>query len=116
MPVLFFDVDDCLYSRASKVQEASSALTDSYFEHRLGFGKEDTNRVRNKQRKKYGLIVEGLASNHQIDPLEYNSMVDDAIELESLIRPDSKLSRLLQDVDTSKVKLWLLTNAYVTHA
>lgn len=43
-------------------------------------------------------------------------MVADAIALDSLIKLDAKLCRLLQDIDQSKVKLWLFTNAYVTHA
>ncbi|KAJ8121478.1 hypothetical protein ONZ43_g2079 [Nemania bipapillata] len=116
MPVLFFDVDDCLYPQASRVREASSKLIDGYFEHRLKLSKEETAQVRNDYYKRYGLIVEGLVDNYQINPLEYNSMVDDAIALESLIKPDIKLYRLLQDIDQSKVKLWLFTNAYVTHA
>ncbi len=91
-------------------------MIDSYFEHRLGLSKEETVRVRNEYRRKYGLALEGLVDNYQIDPLEYNSMVADAIALDSLIKLDAKLCRLLQDIDQSKVKLWLFTNAYVTHA
>jgi pyrimidine and pyridine-specific 5'-nucleotidase len=32
------------------------------------------------------------------------------------LKPDPQLQKLLSDIDTSKVKLWLLTNAYVSHA
>ncbi|KAI1458978.1 Haloacid dehalogenase-like hydrolase-domain-containing protein [Annulohypoxylon moriforme] len=116
MPVLFFDVDDCLYPQNARVREASFDLSNRYIEKRLGLSKEDIIQLRDEYHKNFGLIVEGLAYNHKIDPLEYNAMVDDSIALDSLIKPDPKLRRLLQDIDRSKVRLWLFTNAYVTHA
>ncbi|KAI0884180.1 pyrimidine 5'-nucleotidase [Annulohypoxylon maeteangense] len=116
IPVLFFDVDDCLYPQSARVREASSDLINRYFENHLGLSKEDTIRLREEYYKNFGLIVEGLVYNHKIDPLQYNSMVDDSIALDSLIKPDPKLRQLLQDIDKSKVRLWLFTNAYVTHA
>ncbi|KAL9092125.1 MAG: hypothetical protein Q9165_004558 [Trypethelium subeluteriae] len=63
----------------------------------------------------YGLAIEGLVRHHKVDPLDYNAKVDDALPLENIIHPDSRLRQLLQDVDTAKVKLWLFTNAYITH-
>jgi pyrimidine and pyridine-specific 5'-nucleotidase len=54
--------------------------------------------------------------HHQVDPLEYNAQVDDALPLEEVLAVDSELIDLLEDVDSSKVKLWLFTNAYVNHA
>lgn len=47
--------------------------------------------------------------------MDFNAKVDDALPLEDLLSPDDKLSQLFEDIDKSKVKLWLLTNAYVTH-
>jgi pyrimidine and pyridine-specific 5'-nucleotidase len=47
--------------------------------------------------------------------MDFNAKVDDALPLEDILKPDPKLRKLLQDIDTSKVRLWLLTNAYVTH-
>lgn len=41
--------------------------------------------------------------------------MDDALPLEDLLEPDPELRKLLQDMDRSKVKLWLLTNAYINH-
>ncbi|GLA33819.1 hypothetical protein AnigIFM63309_003840 [Aspergillus niger] len=82
-PVLFFDMDNCLYSR-------------QYYKH-------------------YGQAIEGLVRQHQIDPMEYNAKVDDALPLENMIQPDPELRALLEDIDRAKVRLWLLTNAYKTH-
>ena len=69
-----------------------------------------------KYYKEYGLAIEGLVRHHKIDPLEYNKKVDDALPLDGLITPDPKLRKMLQDIDKSKVRLWLFTNAHVTHA
>lgn len=41
--------------------------------------------------------------------------MDDALPLDDVIKPDPELRKLIEDIDTSKVRLWLLTNAYVTH-
>jgi pyrimidine and pyridine-specific 5'-nucleotidase len=63
----------------------------------------------------YGFALEGLVRNHGIDALDFNKHVDDALPLEKLLSPDPGLRSLLQDIDKTKVKLWLFTNAYVTH-
>ena len=68
-----------------------------------------------KYYKEYGLAIEGLTRFHKVDPLEFNREVDDALPLEELLQPDPKLRELLLDIDKSKVKLWLFTNAFVTH-
>lgn len=61
------------------------------------------------------MAIEGLTRHHQIDPLEFNYEVDDALPLDRILKPDPKLRKLLESLDTSKVKPWLLTNAYVNH-
>lgn len=50
-----------------------------------------------------------------MDPLDFNAKVDDALPLENILKPDPKLRKLLEDIDRDKVKLWLLTNAYINH-
>lgn len=69
-----------------------------------------------KYYKEYGLAIEGLVRFHKVDPLEYNEKVDDALPLDGIIGPDPQLRRLLEDIDRSKVRLWLFTNAHITHA
>jgi pyrimidine and pyridine-specific 5'-nucleotidase len=63
----------------------------------------------------YGLAILGLVHHHQVDAMDFNAKVDDALPLQDILKPDPKLRRLLQDMDSTKVQLWLLTNAYVTH-
>lgn len=59
--------------------------------------------------------ISGLVMHHKVDPLEYNREVDDALPLDGLITPNPELRQLLEAIDTSKVKLWLFTNAHITH-
>jgi pyrimidine 5'-nucleotidase len=68
-----------------------------------------------KYYKDYGLAIEGLVRHHKVDALDYNQKVDDALPLEDLIKPNPDLRRMLQDFDKTKIKLWLFTNAYITH-
>lgn len=116
MPVLFFDIDNCLYSRSTKVQDLMAELIDKYFAKHLELPFDEAVRLHKEYYTGYGLAIEGLVRHHQIDPLKYNAEVDDALPLQDIIKPDPALRRLLDDIDRSKVKTWLFTNAYVTHA
>ncbi|KAG7421455.1 Suppressor of disruption of TFIIS [Fusarium oxysporum f. sp. rapae] len=114
-PVLFFDIDNCLYSRNDKVLEHMSKNIDDYFKKNLGLSPDDAERLHKDYSQQYGQAIEGLVRHHQIDALEYNAKVDDAVPLDDLIKPNPQLRQFLEDIDTSKVRLWLLTNAYVNH-
>ena len=82
----------------------------------MSLSSEDANALHQRYYKDYGLAVSGLAKHHKIDPLNFNREVDDALPLDEIIRPDPQLRRLLEDIDKTKVKLWLFTNAHITHA
>lgn len=90
-------------------------LIDQYFAKHLGVPEEEAIRLHKEYYRNYGLAIEGLVRHHKIDPLEYNAKVDDALPLEGIIKPNPQLRQLLEDIDTTKVRLWLLTNAYVSH-
>ncbi|KAL8901433.1 MAG: hypothetical protein Q9207_005203 [Kuettlingeria erythrocarpa] len=89
---------------------------DQYFAQHLALSAEDANMLHMEYYKNYGLAISGLVTHHKVDPLEYNREVDDALPLDGLITPNSELRRLLEDIDKSKVKMWLFTNAHITHA
>jgi len=114
-PVLFFDIDNCLYPRSARVHDLMVDLIDSYFATQLDVDDTEAIRLHQTYYRDYGLAIEGLVRHHQIDPLEYNAKVDDALPLEDIIKPDPQLRKLLEDIDTTKVRLWLFTNAYVNH-
>ena len=89
---------------------------DDYFVRHLELPPDDARQLHAKYYKDYGLAISGLVKYHKIDPMAYNREVDDALPLDDLIKPDSRLRRLLADIDKSAVKLWLFTNAHITHA
>ncbi|UKZ84924.1 uncharacterized protein TrAFT101_000808 [Trichoderma asperellum] len=114
-PVLFFDIDNCLYPRSTKVHDLMAELIDKYFEKHLSLPFDEAVKLHKEYYTNYGLAIEGLVRHHQIDPLDYNAKVDDALPLEGIIKPNPELRQLLEDIDRSKVRVWLLTNAYVNH-
>ncbi|KAK5157211.1 HAD-like domain-containing protein [Cryomyces antarcticus] len=113
--VFFFDIDNCLYPRSTKVLNLMSDLIDRYFERHLALSEAEANQLHMRYYKDYGLAIEGLVRYHKVDPMEYNTQVDDALPLEDIIKPNPQLRKLLEDIDKTKVKLWLFTNAYITH-
>lgn len=114
-PVFFFDVDNTLYSKNRRVQDLMGELIDKYFMEHLSLSQQDAFELHQRYYKEYGLAIEGLVRHHKVDPLEYNAKVDDALPLEDVLQPDLPLRELLLDLDTTKVKPWLFTNAYVNH-
>lgn len=91
-------------------------LIDKYFSKHLDLPWDEAVRLHKEYYTSYGLAIEGLVRHHQINPLEYNAEVDDALPLQDIIKPDPELRKLLESIDKSKVTVWLFTNAYVTHA
>jgi pyrimidine and pyridine-specific 5'-nucleotidase len=115
-PVLFFDIDNCLYPRSVRVQDLMAELIDKYFESHLSLSAEAAIDLHRRYYRDYGLAISGLVKHHQVDPLAYNREVDDALPLERLLKRDEGLRRLLAGIDKTKCKLWLFTNAYYPHA
>ncbi|KAJ5720548.1 uncharacterized protein N7483_008482 [Penicillium malachiteum] len=115
-PIFFFDIDNCLYSKQCNIHDEMQKLINKFFCKHLALTPEDAHMLHQKYYKEYGLAIEGLTRHHKIDPLEFNYEVDDALPLDTILEPNPKLRELLEALDTSKVKPWLLTNAYVNHA
>ena len=90
--------------------------TDDYFIRHLSLSPTDAIQLHRKYYTEYGLAITGLVKHHKIDPVAYNHEVDDALPLDGVITPDPQLRALLSDIDARKVKLWLFTNAHITHA
>jgi pyrimidine and pyridine-specific 5'-nucleotidase len=90
-------------------------LIDDFFVRHLSLSQADANALHLQYYKNYGLAIEGLSRYHKIDPLEFNREVDDALPLDEILKPDAKLRSLLLSMDKRKVKLWLFTNAHITH-
>lgn len=80
----------------------------------LGLGDEEASALHLRYYKTYGLALRGLVRHHNIDPLDFDKRCDQSIPLEEMLRPDPTVRKLLQDIDRTKVRVWALTNAYVT--
>jgi len=114
-PVFFFDIDNCLYPKSLDIHRMMAELIDQFFQNHLSLSQEDANELHYRYYREYGLAIEGLVRHHKVNALEYNSKVDDALPLEDVIKPNPELRKLIEDIDTSKCRLWLFTNAYITH-
>ncbi|KAJ5835511.1 hypothetical protein N7447_001537 [Penicillium robsamsonii] len=101
---------------ACNIHDEMQALINKFFVKHLALNSEDAHMLHQKYYKEYGLAIEGLTRHHKIDPLAFNREVDDALPLDNILKPDPKLRKLLENLDTAKVKPWLLTNAYINHA
>ena len=93
----------------------TDSFIDKFFEDHLSLSQKDANELHYKYYREYGLAIEGLVRHHKVNALEYNSKVDDALRLQELIKPSPDLRKLIGEIDTTKVRLWLFTNAYITH-
>ncbi|GJE84191.1 pyrimidine 5-nucleotidase [Phanerochaete sordida] len=113
--VIFFDIDNTLYSASSKISQAMGERIHAYFLS-LGLEEERATELHHKYYTEYGLALRGLVRHHEIDPLDFDKKCDGSLPLEEMIKPDPHLRQLLQDIDRSKARVWALTNAYKTHA
>ncbi|ODQ80807.1 hypothetical protein BABINDRAFT_127288 [Babjeviella inositovora NRRL Y-12698] len=116
-PVFYFDIDNCLYDLSLGVHGLTQVLIHKYFKERLNLSDTEAHNLHMAYYKTYGLAVEGLVRNNQVDALEYNAKVDDALALHGLITPNLKLRAMLQALkESGSCRMWLLTNAYKNHA
>nr|CRX79092.1 hypothetical protein ls5930a1_00142 [Leucosporidium scottii] len=110
-PLIFFDIDNCLYSKDVGIDEMMRDLITRYFE-RLGLPAEEAAHLRHRYYTEYGLAIRGLVRHHQVDPLDYDAQCDAALPLETVLKPSAEMQALLKDIDRSRFRVWALTNAY----
>ena len=116
--IFYFDIDNCLYERSTKIHDMMQVKIHQYFKSSLELDDKEAHELHMTYYKTYGLAIEGLVRNHHVDALEYNSKVDDALDLKKVLKPDAKLRQMLLDIKNSGQfdYLWLVTNAYKNHA
>ena len=113
--IFFFDIDNCLYAKSTKVHDHMARLINQFVVKHLEMTVDDAYMLHQQYYKDYGLAIEGLSRHHKIDPLVFNREVDDALPLDELLKPDPDVRKTLERFDKSKVKMWLFTNAHITH-
>lgn len=116
--IFFFDIDNCLYKRSTKIHDMMQVKIHQYFKDNLKLDDEKAHELHVNYYKTYGLALEGLVRNHQVDALEYNSQVDDSLDLKSVLDYNKDLRELLVQIKESHKfdYFWLITNAYKNHA
>ncbi|PAV20862.1 pyrimidine 5-nucleotidase [Pyrrhoderma noxium] len=113
--IVWFDIDNTLYSASSKIADAMGQRIHNYFTG-LGLEEEEASVMHLKYYKTYGLALRGLVRHHGVDTLDFDRRCDQTLPLENMIKPNPTLRKLLEDIDRSKARVWALTNAYVVHA
>lgn len=116
LPVFFFDLDNCLYSQKHGISQLMGQRIQNYFANNLGLTQTDAQVLHNRYYKDYGLALQGLIKHHHIDPMKYNAEVDDSLPLEDCLKLDPDLRLFLDSMDRTKIRMWILTNAYINHA
>lgn len=116
--VFYFDIDNCLYERSTRIHDMMQVKIHQYFKDHLGLDDDCANKLHMNYYRTYGLALEGLVRNHQVDALEYNAKVDDSLDLKLVLKPNRKLRQMLIDLrNTNQFDyFWLVTNAYKNHA
>ncbi|KAJ9101417.1 hypothetical protein QFC19_005190 [Naganishia cerealis] len=116
--VFYFDIDNCLYQRSTRIHDMMQDKIHQYFKDSLQLDDEEAHKLHINYYREYGLALEGLVRNHQVDALEYNAQVDDALDLKSVLHYNQQLRDMLIRIkETHKFDyFWLVTNAYKNHA
>lgn len=116
--IFLFDIDNCLYERSTMIHDMMQVKIHQYFKDTLDLDDECAHNLHINYYKTYGLALEGLVRNHQVDAMDYNLKIDDALDLESVLSYNPKLREMLLRVKAlGKFDLfWLVTNAYKNHA
>lgn len=112
LSVLFFDLDDTLYSNSNGLWEAIRGRMTDYLSDPLGFPQDEIQYIRRHYFETYGTTLRGLQVNHSVDADEYLAYVHD-LPLEEYISPDLELRKMLGSLPQRK---WIFTNADADHA
>lgn len=114
-PVLFFDLDNTVYSESSGIGQMMIERIHSYCVDVMGMSTEEANDLGSKYFRDYGLAIRGLLKHHQVDPVHYDSYVDGSLPLDSILSPNRALRAMIEALPPSYPK-WIFTNAGITHA
>ncbi len=112
MSVLFFDLDNTLYSRKLGVVSRIDRRINEYLAWRVGIPASDVDALRRRYWREHGTTLRGLTACHAVDPDDYLAYVHD-IELDDLLKPAHELRELLERIAGRKA---VFTNASRAHA
>jgi pyrimidine and pyridine-specific 5'-nucleotidase len=111
--VVFFDLDNTLYSKRTGIAEEMGHRIQLYFQEFLHLPEAESAELGRKYYLDYGLAIRGAIHNFGINAAEYDSFVDGGLQLEKVLHRDEALIELLKGL---KARLWIFTNAGLAHA
>ncbi|KAJ1661075.1 putative suppressor of disruption of TFIIS [Dispira simplex] len=111
-PVLFFDIDNCLYPKSTGIALLMKERIYKYGQ-RIGIPEQEVIHLCETYYREYGLAIRGLLKHHIIDPADYDAQVDGTLPLEEILNKDPELRAMLQATTARRVAF---TNAGRNHA
>lgn len=112
MRVLFFDLDNTLYSDRLGVVPRIDRRINQYLEVRVGIAPGRVDEIRRAFWAEHGTTLRGLMLRHSVDADDYLAYVHD-IELADLLIPDPRLRQLLEELPGRRA---VFSNASRAHA
>ncbi|TBU09162.1 pyrimidine 5'-nucleotidase [Hamiltosporidium magnivora] len=110
--ILVFDIDNTLYSSKCGVEKLIKNKIYE-FARTLNIKEEEIKEIAGEYTKKYGLALKGFILHHDVDPLRFNELVDESVELGKYLEEDRKLKDFLNNINLHKI---CFTNASKVHA
>lgn len=112
--VVFFDLDNTLYSKRFGIAEEMGHRIQLYFQSYLKLPEAECLELGQRYYLDYGLAIKGLLHNfgELIDPDQYDIFVDGGLQLEEKLHPEDSLSKMLDGIQARK---WVFTNAGLRH-
>ena len=106
-----FDLDNTLYSGATKVFDQVDRKMTDYISNKLGTSKEEAKKIQKNYFMEYNTTLNGLIKNHKIDADEFLEFVHD-IDL-NFLKKDKQLDREIEKIKGKKI---IFTNGSKKHA
>jgi putative hydrolase of the HAD superfamily len=110
--VLFFDLDNTLYSPSLGVITRVDARINAFMIERLRIGEAEVDAMRRRYWAEHGTTLRGLMAQYQVEPDDYLRFVHD-LDLSDVVRRDDGLREMLSRMPCRKA---VFTNAPRTHA
>ncbi len=106
-----FDLDNTLYSGATKVFDQVDKKMTEFISSKLNTSKKEARKIQKNYFTEYNTTLNGMIKNHKIDANEFLDFVHD-IDL-SFLKEDKLLDEQIEKIDGKKI---IFTNGSKAHA
>ena len=106
-----FDLDNTLYSGATKVFDQVDKRMSDFISSKLNISKEEAKKIQKNYFVEYNTTLNGMIKNHKIDANEFLEFVHD-IDL-SFLKEDKQLDHEIEKIEGKKI---IFTNGSRAHA